>query len=101
VIKPRFFDTVKAIERQIELRKGQNEPADKAFLAVRSQFAMLKAQVAYAKGRLKGKMPDAFVQFIVDHVHSVGGSVETFKDFVRHFEAVVAFHKYYGKEERN
>ncbi|MEW6488319.1 MAG: type III-A CRISPR-associated protein Csm2 [Thermodesulfobacteriota bacterium] len=93
----RFFGEVKAIERQVDLAVGQGAEREAAFGAQRARFAMLKAKVLYAKGRLKRDMPDGFVQFVVDHTHSVH-SHDEFKAFVKHFEAVVGFHKFFAKD---
>ncbi len=93
----RFFDEVKAIQRQIELAVGGGAEHDEAFRRVRPRFAMLKAKVLYAKGRLGNHFPDAFVQFFVDHTHAAK-TYRDFSAFVQHFEAVVGFHKFLAKE---
>ncbi|HHB12649.1 MAG TPA: type III-A CRISPR-associated protein Csm2 [Chromatiales bacterium] len=93
----RFFDEVQAIRRQWELEAGKGKDPDEAFSEVRARFAMLKARGVYAKGRMRREIPDAFVQFLVDHVHAVK-TARDFQAFLRHFEAVVAFHKYLARE---
>lgn len=93
----RFFDEVKAIERQLDLEAQQSGDREAAFAAVRPRFKMLKARAAYAKGRLGRSMPDDFLQFMVNHTHAVQ-TAKDFDAFVKHFEAVVAFHKYLSPE---
>ena len=89
----RFFDEVRAIERQYDLAVNRGADRDAAFAAVRPRFKMLKARAAYAKGRPGSNVPDDFLQFMVDHTHAVS-TARDFKAFVKHFEAVVAFHKF-------
>ena len=93
----RFFDEVRAIERQFELEAQKKGDREAAFAAVRPRFKMLKARAAYAKGRLGRNMPDDFLQFMVNHTHAVQ-TARDFDAFLKHFEAVVAFHKYLSPE---
>ncbi len=95
----RFFSEVKGLKRQLELLTSQDKGDARlerqvAWAQIHPRFAMLKSQVVYAQGRIGAKnMPDAFVQFIIDHVAWVKG-VEDFDAFLAHFEAVVGFHRY-------
>lgn len=94
----RFFSEVKGLARQLELLTSQDKGAarlerEEAWARIHPQFAMLKSQVVYAQGRLGKNMPDAFVQFIINHVAWVK-SGEDFDAFRAHFEAVVGFHRY-------
>jgi len=94
----RFFSEVKGMARQLDLLtspdKGERTASkEEAWPRIHPQFAMLKSKVVYAQGRLGKKMPDAFVQFIINHVAWVR-SVEDFDAFLAHFEAVVGFHRY-------
>jgi len=95
----RFFGEVKGLARQLDLLTSQDKKQARlergqAWARIHPQFAMLKSKVVYAQGRLGSKnMPDAFVQFIINHVAWVR-SVEDFEVFLAHFEAVVGFHRY-------
>jgi len=95
----RFFSEVKGLARQLDLLtspdKGERTASkEEAWPRIHPQFAMLKSKVVYAQGRIGSKnMPDAFVQFIINHVAWVK-SVEDFESFLAHFEAVVGFHRY-------
>ncbi len=93
----RFYGEVQSIRRQLELEIEKNKDPDAAFSEVRARFLMLKARGLYAKKRMK-ELPDAFVQFLVDHVHAVK-TAKDFQAFFRHFEAVVAFHRYLARDE--
>ena len=60
---------------------------------------MLKAKAVYANGRDRGHtFPNEMLQFVVSHVHGVK-TARDFDAFCRHFQAVVAFHKFYAPKE--
>jgi len=56
---------------------------------------MFKAKALYAEKRKVS--PRAFTQFIFDHTASIH-DMKDFQAFVKVFEAVVAFHRYFSKE---
>jgi CRISPR type III-A/MTUBE-associated protein Csm2 len=94
----RFYEHVLSLERRLRLEcdRNQRESEEEVFARLRPEVKMLKAKAIYAKGR-DGKLPEHFVQFFVDH----DASIETARDFEafkKHFEAVVAFHKFFGKD---
>jgi len=92
----RFYDDVKAIERRILL--GQDETEQKAhFERELAMVAMLKANAAYGNRRSAATVPPEFLQFIVNHV-AAAKSLRDFRAFLKHFEAVVAFHRFYSEE---
>jgi len=95
----RFYEDVLALEKrlQVEAKGPGRRERDESFDRLRADFKMLKAKAVYAHGKNKSQFPEAFLQFFVDHVHSVDTS-EKFKAFRKHFEAVVAFHKVYAKD---
>lgn len=81
----RFFGQAQADRRQIELR-GSDADDEQARVAM----AFLKASTAYAAARDKNRKPLA--DFAARHAAQVRG-IEDFKAFLRHFEAVVAWHR--------
>lgn len=86
----RFFGQAQADRRQIELAgaKATDEQA-------RVAMAFLKASTAYGAARDKHRKP------LADFAHRHAGIVRTvqdFKGFLRHFEAVVAWHRVFEKE---
>jgi CRISPR-associated protein Csm2 len=87
----RFFEQVGAIKRRVDVDESVS---DSEILA---QVAFLKASAAYAAGRSKDNKP--VLDFVVKHANSVK-TRRDFLDFHRHFEAVIAFHKVYGKDKR-
>lgn len=90
----RFYDDVKAIERKIML--GGEEARQSAFDAERAMIVMLKPKAVYAEKRKVA--PRAFTQFIFDNVDSIH-DLRDFEAFVRHFEAVVAYHKFFAEDK--
>lgn len=94
----RFFEDVLVLRRRLEhemINRGESQEA--VFQRLLPEFKMLKAKAYYAKKRLRNKFPDKLIQFFVDHTSAVK-NVADFGMFCKHFEAVVAFHRYYGKD---
>jgi CRISPR-associated protein Csm2 len=90
----RFYDDVKAIERKIML-EGDEGKRKEAFEAEHAMIVMLKPKAVYAQKR--GTAPAKFTQFIFDNVDSIR-DLRDFEAFVRHFEAVVAYHKFFAED---
>ncbi len=97
----RYYNEVVHLQRRLDLMAEQiqgPDPRQEAFDRLRAEFVMLKAKAHYANGRSRRVFPDELLQFFVNHTHAVK-NVRDFDAFCRHFQAVVAFHEYYGKEE--
>jgi CRISPR type III-A-associated protein Csm2 len=88
----RFFSEVMALRRQVDL--DPKLPDDH----IRARLALLKARAAYTYGRDKNRIPPRLVEFFRDHALSVKDKTD-FQAFNRHFESVVAFHKFYAKSK--
>lgn len=90
----RFYDDLKAIERRILL--GKDVHAQQAnFERDRALILMFKAKAVYAEKRRVS--PRAFTQFIFDHMESIK-ELRDFQAFLKIFEAVVAFHRFFSEE---
>ena len=93
----KFFGAVKSIQMDISVN-GYNE----------SEFVMLKPKLAYAVGRVRQKnyrcrecRIEDFAEVITAAMDIVNNSKEkesAFKNFISFFEAIVAYHKRYGKD---
>lgn len=88
----RFYDDFKAIERKIlggrDLQEQQaNFERDLALIM------MFKAKAVYAEKRKVS--PRAFTEFIFNHMASIK-DLRDFQAFIKVFEAVVAFHRFYA-----
>lgn len=87
----RFFGAVQTIKRKLDVYPQLG--AD----FIKSEMALLKARAAYALARLKyetgeGRDPDELLTLFVRHGRSAEDR-QSFLAFVRHFEAVIAYHK--------
>ena len=91
----RFYDEIKAIERKIMYDKDLDKQKAN-FDEARALITMFKAKAVYAEKRKVA--PRAFTQFIFDHVASINDLAD-FKGFLKVFEAVVAFHKFFSPEK--
>lgn len=96
----RFYDDVVSLRRRLDLEAEPGaESRERSFDTLRAEFKMLKAKAVYANGRDRGRtFPDEMLQFVVDHVSAVK-TARDFEAFCRHFQAVVAFHKFYAPKE--
>jgi CRISPR-associated protein Csm2 len=89
----RFYGMVTDFKRRLEL-DTENQIGDGE---VQAQMAYLKASAAYAAMR---NQPEELVRFFTAHANSVMSPAQ-YKIFCRHFEAVVAYHKVFGRERRD
>lgn len=93
----KFFGAMKSIQMDFSVN-GYNE----------SEFVMLKPKLAYAVGRVrqknsksKARRIEDFAEVITFAMDIVNRSKEkdiAFRNFISFFEAIVAYHKRYGKD---
>jgi CRISPR-associated protein Csm2 len=96
----RFYEDVLSLRSRLEAQAHNGERA-RVFQGLLPEFKMLKAKAAYTFGRLGRRDQESFAPllgFFVNHTHSVK-RIEEFDAFYRHFQAIMAFHKFYGKEK--
>lgn len=91
----RFYDDVLTLRQRLAAEQRQGRDKETVFNDLRADFKMLKAKAVYAHGRSEKTMPRPLLQFFIDHVAAVN-SARDFEAFCKHFQAVVAFHKFYG-----
>lgn len=91
----RFYDDVLTLRQRLAAEQRQGHDKEAVFNNLRADFKMLKAKAVYAHGRSEKTMPRLLLQFFIDHVAAVNNARE-FEAFCKHFQAVVAFHKFYG-----
>lgn len=91
----RFYDELKAIERKTMIGKDSQEQ-EANFKRDWPLVVMFKAKAVYAEKRRVA--PREFTQFIFDHVASIH-DIKDFLAFLKVFEAVVAFHKFFSPEK--
>jgi CRISPR-associated protein Csm2 len=93
----KFFGVVKNIQLDFSVH-GYNE----------SDFVMLKPKLAYAVGRVRQKNSKCRERRIEDFAEILSSAMDivnrskdrdnAFKNFINFFEAIVAYHKRYGKD---
>ena len=91
----RFYDELKAIERKI-LTGNDAQEQQANFERDRAFIMMFKAKAVYAEKRKVS--PREFTQFIFDHTASIK-KLEDFQAFLKIFEAVVAFHRFFSEDK--
>lgn len=69
----------------------------KGYTNEKNAFILLKPKVAYNYGRLKKPGFKIFKYKFFDKAHDLVEDDNTFKNFVNLFEAILAYHKVYGK----
>jgi CRISPR-associated protein Csm2 len=93
----RFYEDVLNLRQRLAAAVGRQDNAEEVFSRLRADFKMLKAKAVYANGRSGKAFPRELLQFFIDHVEAVKNARD-FEAFCKHFQAVVAFHKFYGKD---
>lgn len=98
----RFYEEVLNLRQRIRPKGKEQGPhqEERAFEALRAEFKMLKAKAFYAHGRSNKIFPEELLQFFVDHVQAVN-KAEDFNAFFQHFQAVVAFHRFYESQKQD
>lgn len=97
----KFFGAVKSLELKIKTN---------GFKDNESEFIMLKPKLAYAVGRARNSNKavtdiriadfDEVISFVIDCVmNNCTKKDAAFKNFIKFFESIVAYHKRYGKEK--
>lgn len=90
----RFFGTVMGVRRRLEVDPEFRKNSE----AIQAELAFLKASSAYAAKRLNWKGDSLELVRMLTVARNSVKDARDFEAFARHFEAVVAFHKVYGKE---
>ena len=93
----RFFGAVMGMRRRLDLDSSLGPEF------IQAEMALLKARAAYTLARRKRRKDekdedDELLAFFVRHSRSVADRAG-FAAFMRHFEAVMAFHKVYEKKQ--
>lgn len=94
----RFYDDVLTLRQRLIAEQRQGHDKEVVFKDLLADFKMLKAKAVYAHGRSEKTVPRPLLQFFIDHVAAVSNARE-FEAFCKHFQAVVAFHKFYGENK--
>ncbi len=90
----RFFGSVMGVRRRLEVDPEFRSNSE----AIRAELAFLKASSAYAAKRLNWRGDSLELVRMLTVARNSVTDARDFEAFARHFEAVVAFHKVYGRE---
>ena len=95
----RFYEHVTGLRRRLD-ECPDNERSGE-FEKLRPEFKMLKAKAAYTASRDNRARTalQPLLQFFIDHTAAVA-TERDFRAFCKHFEAVIAFHKFYAEKEQ-
>lgn len=97
----RFYESVLSLKRRLELAAEGGLNRDAGFDRLRAEFKMLRAKAVYTQGRAASRDRGAFaslLQFFTNHTAAVQNARD-FAAFCQHFQAVMAFHKFYAPKE--
>jgi CRISPR-associated protein Csm2 len=98
----RFYEHVVSIKRRLDLGAKNAEEREREFKKLRPEFKLVKAKAVYAYGRNKDNKNkahyEALAQFFITHTEGVKSAAD-FEAFCKHFEAVIAYHKYHSDTE--
>lgn len=97
----RFYESVLGLKRRMDLEAEGGAAREAAFERLRAEFKMLRAKAVYTQGRAASRDRAAYgelLQFFTNHTAAVKNARE-FAAFCQHFQAVVAFHKFYAPKE--
>ena len=84
--------------RRIDMRWRAGQDGETSAWAQR-RLRLLGPRVAYQKGRAQGRSAEALEalkRVLEDAIALVGGDRQRFTNFVDFFEAILAYHRYYG-----
>ena len=100
----RFYEHVLSLERRLDMEAERSGPGrrEEIFGRLLPEFKMLKAKAYYAHARAKGREKEKMEglrQFFIIHVAAVQ-RLRDFEAFTKHFQAVVAFHKFFAESTR-
>lgn len=93
----RFYSMVTNFIRRLDLDRGTSLGDED----VEVQMALLRMQATYAdaKGGKNADTPAARIRAFVEAHAAVVKTVQDFRDFARHFEAIVAYHRFERKKK--
>jgi CRISPR-associated protein Csm2 len=99
----RFYEHVLSLRRRLDVESEQatGSRSEDAFARLRPEFKMLRAKAVYTYGRAGTRDRPAFqrlAQFFTNHTAAVQ-NLKDFEAFCQHFQAVMAFHKFYAPKE--
>ena len=86
-------------EKEKERKKHEDKLKAEKWRKIQTEFLMLRPKIAYNAAREIQKRSSSRIKAfrkVFDEAHIVVDGVDAFKNFVRLFEGVIAYHKVYG-----
>ena len=96
-----FFGDVRRIESTVEEARRKMTTAKEFRLPDEAyrQLMLLKPKLAYQSRRIAGWGVRKLSEVLIPAIDHVGRDAGHFKNFVNFFEAILAYHKFYGGRE--
>ena len=99
----KILTAVNILKNKVDIYKIANPQAKKLDEELQMEIEFLRVNIAYQIGREKGRenLVREFVEKadLLNMVKNINGDIKAFENFCRYIEALVAFHKFYGRQE--
>lgn len=100
----KILTAVNILKNKVDIYKIANPQAKKLDEELQMEIEFLRVNIAYQIGREKGKekLVREFVEKadLLNMVKDIDGDIKAFENFCRYIEALVAFHKFYGGQDK-
>lgn len=100
----KILTAVNILKNKVDIYKIANPQAKKLDEELQMEIEFLRVNIAYQIGREKGKenLVREFVEKadLLNMVKNINGDIKAFEKFCKYVEALVAFHKFYGGQDK-
>lgn len=100
----KILTAVNILKNKVDIYKIANPQAKKLDEELQMEIEFLRVNIAYQIGREKGKenLVREFIEKadLLNMVKDINGDIKAFENFCRYIEALVAFHKFYGGQDK-
>lgn len=100
----KILTAVNILKNKVDIYKIAKPQAKKLDEELQMEIEFLRVNIAYQIGREKGKenLVREFVEKadLLNMVKNINGDIKAFENFCRYIEALVAFHKFYGGQDK-
>lgn len=96
----KFFSAVNAVTNRIMVYHARHLDERQLPLELASEVKYLKVKFAYQAGRMREVREFGKAARIKEHIDEIGDSLERYQGFARYMEALVAYHKFYGGQDK-
>ena len=100
----KILTAVNILKNKVDIYKIANPQAKKLDEELQMEIEFLRVNITYQIGREKGKenLVREFVEKadLLNMVKDIDGDIKAFEKFCKYVEALVAFHKFYGGQDK-